>query len=450
MLNHGDEMSLQERVSDLEKKVLEQTDEITCLRSTIADLARRMNQLEGRGETVRSLRSADKVRRRQRTRRPVGTAKTARAASCSTRAELQRGCRSCRKTTFFALTQFRRLAAGDTVSRGHGGRGIMQPFGCPSNEHYLIPRAARSAPPCPHLKSVSYTVSPTTQNRNCGSKFGFFPPENRRSRTDRRIVSGSLYNLPMRSASGTLLRHGTKDAQLNSEEGTVRMFLRGRPIVMHIPSDQLHDYSLTKVNSAPHQRLKLEWVYGYRGRDCRANLFLLPTGEMVYFIAAVVVLYNVEDQIQRHYLGHSDDIKCLAVHPNKLLIATGQVASIDRRDRKPHVRIWDSVSLNTLHVIGVGDFERAVSCIAFSKMDGGSILCAVDDSSEHTISLWDWQRGERGSKITETKSASDAVLAVEFHPMDRHVLVTLGKGHIHFWDMEGGTLAKKLGIFEVR
>lgn len=115
---------------------------------------------------------------------------------------------------------------------------------------------------------------------------------------------------------------------------------------------------------------------------------------------------------------------------------------------QPHVRIWDSVSLNTLHVIGVGDFERAVSCIAFSKMDGGSILCAVDDSNEHTISLWDWQRGEKGVKITETKSASDAVLAVEFHPMDRHTLVTLGKGHIHFWDMEGGTLAKKLGIFE--
>ncbi|KAG0437064.1 hypothetical protein HPB47_017618 [Ixodes persulcatus] len=35
------------------------------------------------------------------TRRPVGTAKTARAASCSTRAELQQGCRSCRKTTVY-------------------------------------------------------------------------------------------------------------------------------------------------------------------------------------------------------------------------------------------------------------------------------------------------------------------------------------------------------------
>ena len=49
--------------------------------------------------------------------------------------------------------------------------------------------------------------------------------------------------------------------------------------------------------------------YGYRGRDARSNLYLLPTGEMVYFVAAVVVLYNVEEQMQRHYLGHTDDVK---------------------------------------------------------------------------------------------------------------------------------------------
>ncbi len=36
---------------------------------------------------------------------------------------------------------------------------------------------------------------------------------------------------------------------------------------------------------------------------------MLPTGEMVYFIAATVVLYNVEEQMQRHYLGHTDDVK---------------------------------------------------------------------------------------------------------------------------------------------
>ena len=49
--------------------------------------------------------------------------------------------------------------------------------------------------------------------------------------------------------------------------------------------------------------------YGYRGKDCRNNLYLLPTGEMIYFVAGVVVLYNVDDQMQRHYTGHTDDVK---------------------------------------------------------------------------------------------------------------------------------------------
>lgn len=75
-------------------------------------------------------------------------------------------------------------------------------------------------------------------------------------------------------------------------------------------------------------------MYGYRGRDCRSNLYFLPTGEMVYFIAAAVVLYNVDEQTQRHYLGHTDDVKCLAVHPNKMLVATGQCAGHDRRDAR--------------------------------------------------------------------------------------------------------------------
>lgn len=39
--------SVRERVSDLEKKVLEQGDEIVCLRATLADVLRRINQLEG-------------------------------------------------------------------------------------------------------------------------------------------------------------------------------------------------------------------------------------------------------------------------------------------------------------------------------------------------------------------------------------------------------------------
>lgn len=56
---------------------------------------------------------------------------------------------------------------------------------------------------------------------------------------------------------------------------------------------------------------KIIYRYGYRGRDCRANVYLLPTGEIVYFIASVVVLFNYEERTQRHYLGHTDCVKWL-------------------------------------------------------------------------------------------------------------------------------------------
>lgn len=30
-------------------------------------------------------------------------------------------------------------------------------------------------------------------------------------------------------------------------------------------------------------------------------------------------------------------------------------------------------------------------------------MCAVDEANDHNISIWDWQKGDKGHKITETK-----------------------------------------------
>uniref|UniRef100_A0A8C1RLL6 EMAP like 4 n=1 Tax=Cyprinus carpio TaxID=7962 RepID=A0A8C1RLL6_CYPCA len=156
-------------------------------------------------------------------------------------------------------------------------------------------------------------------------------------------------------------------SNFSTEGEYIKMFMRGRPITMFIPSD-VENYDDVRTELPP-ERLKLEWVYGYRGRDCRANVYLLPTGEIVYFIASVVVLFNYEERTQRHYLGHTDCVKCLAVHPDKIRIATGQIAGVDKDGRplQPHVRVWDSVSLSTLQIIGLGTFERGVGSLAFSK-----------------------------------------------------------------------------------
>uniref|UniRef100_A0A672GPB3 EMAP like 4 n=1 Tax=Salarias fasciatus TaxID=181472 RepID=A0A672GPB3_SALFA len=232
--------------------------------------------------------------------------------------------------------------------------------------------------------------------------------------------------------------------QDSDRKGNIKMFMRGRPITMFIPSN-VENYDDIRTELPP-EKLKLDWVYGYRGRDCRANVYLLPTGEILYFIASVVVLFNYEEHTQRHYLGHTDCVKCLAIHPDKIRIATGQIAGVDKDGRplQPHVRIWDSVSLSTLQVIGMGTFERGVGSLAFSKADSGQHLSVIDDCNDHMLTVWDWQKK---SKIAEIKTTNEVVLAVEFHPTDPSTIVTCGKSHIFFWTWNGSALARKQGIF---
>uniref|UniRef100_A0A1I8HEL8 WD_REPEATS_REGION domain-containing protein n=1 Tax=Macrostomum lignano TaxID=282301 RepID=A0A1I8HEL8_9PLAT len=192
---------------------------------------------------------------------------------------------------------------------------------------------------------------------------------------------------------------GNKEPVWVKEEGILRIYLRGRAVNLYAPSDigdQLGS-TATEVETA-----------GLTFTTCQL-------GSWSTFVASVVVLHNVEEGTQRHYTGHNDDVKCLAVHPDRITMASGQVAGHDKKQGKPHVRIWSSVDLTTLHVLGLGDFERAVSCLAFSRADGGTHLCVVDDANEHAISVWDWSRGH---KLTETKTSTEPVLACECHPLD--------------------------------
>ncbi|PIO16683.1 hypothetical protein AB205_0108340, partial [Aquarana catesbeiana] len=246
-------------------------------------------------------------------------------------------------------------------------------------------------------------------------------------------------------------------SSLHTEEGVVKLYLRGRSVPLYVPDSLVASYNIEAKGEPPTRELQLEWVYGYRGRDCRSNLFILPSGELLYFTAAVCVLYDPVAGTQRHYRGHTDDIKSLAVHPDSVTIASGQVAgnSHDGKALPPHVRIWHSVSLCTLHVIGVGHFDRAVSCLSFSKTDGGSHLCACDESGDHVLSVWQWQREQ---KVTEVKCSTEPVLAAIFHPTEPNLIITCGKSQLYYWSLEGATgagatggtalLTKRQGVFE--
>ncbi|MEQ2251697.1 Echinoderm microtubule-associated protein-like 3 [Ilyodon furcidens] len=99
----------------------------------------------------------------------------------------------------------------------------------------------------------------------------------------------------------------------------------------------------------------------------------------------------------------------LALHPDKVRVASGQTAGVDK-DGKPMqacVHIWDSTTLVTLQQIGLGTFQRGVGVgsLAFSIADSGAFLCVIDDSNEHILSVWDCTKGTKHAEIKVNKDS---------------------------------------------
>ncbi|CAF95573.1 unnamed protein product [Tetraodon nigroviridis] len=110
--------------------------------------------------------------------------------------------------------------------------------------------------------------------------------------------------------------------------------------------------------TAPRCQLRLEWIHGYRGHQCRNNLYYTAGKEVVYFVAGVGVVYNTRDHTQKFYLGHNDDIISLAIHPDKVQVATGQVG------KDPFICIWDTYSMQTVSILR-DVHTHGVACLAF-------------------------------------------------------------------------------------
>ncbi|XP_030011251.1 echinoderm microtubule-associated protein-like 4 isoform X2 [Sphaeramia orbicularis] len=433
-----------DRLSALELRVQQQEDELTVMKAALADVLRRLAASEDSASNTK----------KQHTGKGGTPLREAYSMSC-----IANGGTSGRKRDSTSVTRKETVSSAaksgaDRKKELGSQRSQMEEIQEreePPHPKEPAPSPSPSSPQTPHLQRSTQSDSskshtPPKRGPSVKRSSGM-----ERSQSSTWESSEENRNKLVKAASTSKLlakvvknaeRH--KDPVVSQEGNHIKMFMRGRPITMYIPSD-VENYEDVRTE-LPSERLKLEWVYGYRGRDCRANVYLLPTGEIVYFIASVVVLFNYEERTQRHYLGHTDCVKCLAIHPDKIRIATGQIAGVDKDGRalQPHVRIWDSVSLSTLQVIGLGTFERGVGSLAFSKADSGHHLSVIDDCNDHMLTVWDWQKK---SKIAEIKTTNEVVLDVEFHPTDPNTIVTCGKSHIFFWTWTGTSLARKQGIF---
>jgi microtubule-associated protein-like 6 len=188
-------------------------------------------------------------------------------------------------------------------------------------------------------------------------------------------------------------------------------------------------------DEAPLKHLELEFVYGYRSRDVRNNLFYTRDGSIVYCIAALGVVYDPKSHTQKFFTGHDDDVMCVAYHAGRNLVATGQVG------KKPKLCVWDASTMTPVATFE-GMHTRAVVAVAFSK--SGNLVFSVGLDDEHCVAVHNLSSQ---ALVGKDKGGVDRIFGVEGSSTNEEEFVTVGKSHVVFWECAGGTLSKKKGIF---
>ena len=245
------------------------------------------------------------------------------------------------------------------------------------------------------------------------------------------------------------------------------------------PSDWSYNSAAAlRLKKPPETELALEYAHGYHNTgpytSCtNNNAFILKSGEVVYYTSAVGIVLNTNNNTQRFYMGHDDDIISMAIHPDRTVVATGQVG------RSPNIHLWDTgagprFSEKVLkpgdapetddskyplsETTGLGQLKlhtHGITSLDFSP--DGKLLCSIGQDPYHLVGIWDWNDG---ILLTTARGHNAPVYAMKFNtfqyfgipderdgvPVPRpgqaqtyddsfYCLTSLGDKHIKFWTL---------------
>ena len=168
---------------------------------------------------------------------------------------------------------------------------------------------------------------------------------------------------------------------------------------------------------APDTKLEIDFVYGYHNsgyqQTQRCNTFFLKSEEIIYPAAALVILYDEETHTQNFFRGHSEEVSCLAVHPNGRFVASSQTG------RFPPVFVWDSdkrvegtnILSDDSHLSTLNGHERTVVSLDFSH--DGKLLVSVGSDDHNTAIVWDWKSG---TNLAQVSAGGQPVYDMRFNP----------------------------------
>ena len=203
--------------------------------------------------------------------------------------------------------------------------------------------------------------------------------------------------------------------------------------------------SVPSPPSAPSCRLELKHVFGYEGNPCRHGT--TARGKNVIFIddrcimfpaaALVVVMDTLNERRQWFFCGHTEDVLCLASHPDRTIAASGQVGkggmilvwntssirmggkrasrdkeSIEGMENTPYERVDGRSSFKAMIELKTLPGIRAVCGLNFSGGDG-DLLVALGIDESHLAMIYNWKSR---TLIASAKIGQTDVRQIAFNP----------------------------------
>lgn len=133
-------------------------------------------------------------------------------------------------------------------------------------------------------------------------------------------------------------------------------------------------------------KLELGWVYGFNS-SARDAVFSNSSGQLVYFAAALGIIYDCGKHSQTFFSGHTDDIICMDMDVRGEKVVTGQMG------KKPFACVWDARTGSLICKLEDSKLSRQVTRVQFSE-DGSEVLTVGGDDS-HTLILFDAHTGKK-------------------------------------------------------
>ena len=244
--------------------------------------------------------------------------------------------------------------------------------------------------------------------------------------------------------------------------------------VVFPPSDYSRGANADELDP-PTADLNVEWVFGYggsvqksvnrRGPQPGAELQELQSGEIVFHAGAIVVMFDCTLRTQRFFQGHDDLITAMAVHPGKVIVASGQrgknhgticlwdsgaqpaewspTKKMDDNEENPKKKVTSEITRLLLPKNNAG-----ISSIDFNEK--GELLALVTavgngTAGGATLQVWDWRQA---SMLVSAKAHANPVTMCRFNPFQSHdadevlednrcyTLVTAGLRHVKLWVMK--------------